>query len=319
MQDILDNGKNKSDRTGTGTKSLFSRQITFNLQQGFPLITTKRLHLKSIIHELLWFLRGDTNIKYLRENGISIWNEWADENGELGPIYGKQWVNWGGWYSENHGNSNGTRGVDFKGVNQIQNAIDTLKTDPDSRRIIVSAWNVGELNSMKLPPCHWAFELYSQEMTEEDRKNAWCNMHSKSFHFATNMSSEDLDKVGCPTRKLSLKWHQRSVDVFLGLPFNIAGYALLLNMIAKEVDMVPYLLCGDLTNVHIYDNHLDFVREQLERDPLKYESPKISINLGDVNNNGVPFKKSLFELEYEDFDVKGYKAYSNWKKVPIAV
>ena len=287
MQDILDNGKNKSDRTGTGTMSLFSRQIGFNLQEGFPLITTKRLHLKSIIYELLWFLRGDTNINYLRENGVNIWNEWADKDGSLGPIYGKQWVNWGGWYSENHGNSNGTRGVHFKGVNQIQNAIDTLKTDPDSRRIIISAWNVGELKDMKLPPCHWAFELYTEETSTQ--------------------------------RKLSLKWHQRSVDVFLGLPFNIASYGLLLEMIAKEVNMVPHLLCGDLTNVHIYDNHLKFVNEQLERDPLKYESPKISINLGDVGNNGVPFKKSLFELEYEDFHVEKYKAYPNWGNVPIAV
>ena len=324
MQDILDNGKSKSDRTGTGTKSLFSRQIRFNLQEGFPLITTKRLHLKSIIYELLWFLKGDTNTRYLRENGVNIWNEWAGKNGELGPIYGKQWVNWGGWYSENHGNVDGTLGVHFKGINQIQNAIDTLKTDPDSRRIIVSAWNVGELKDMELPPCHWAFEFYTEELNHRERTNlAWPisfpERKNEDIPDWWNIKELSMDDLNVPKRRLSLKWHQRSVDVFLGLPFNIASYGLLLDMIAKEVNMIPYILIGDLTNVHIYDNHLKFVKEQLERDPLKHEPPKISINLGDVSNNGVPFKKSLFELEYEDFHVEKYKAYPNWGNVPIAV
>jgi thymidylate synthase len=263
LQEIIDDGILKSDRTGTGTKSIFSAQIKHDMKEGFPLLTTKRVYWKGVVTELLWFLRGDTNIKWLVENGNNIWvgdayksftkkfDEVKDnvlpflsptveefmtkeefieviktddkiikEFAELGPIYGAQWRDWGN-------------------IDQIQQAINTLKTNPDSRRIIVSAWNVGELDNMVLPPCHWAFELYSEEV--ENGK-----------------------------RELSLKWHQRSVDTFLGLPFNVASYGLLLSIIAKEVGMIPGMLIGDLTNVHLYNNHIEQALEQINREPNRY-------------------------------------------------
>ena len=269
LQEIIDNGVSKSDRTGTGTKSIFSSQIKHDMEEGFPLLTTKRVYWKGIVTELLWFLRGDTNIKWLVENNNNIWvgdcfanycknvphqhpdflstqgefiNEiktndiFAKEWGELGPIYGAQWRNW----SQNQYHNFDT-GINFNEFNtdQIQQAINTLKTNPDSRRIIVSAWNVGELDNMVLPPCHWAFELYSEEV--ENGK-----------------------------RELSLKWHQRSVDTFLGLPFNVASYGLLLSIIAKEVGMIPGMLIGDLTNVHLYNNHIEQALEQINREPNRF-------------------------------------------------
>ena len=278
LQEIIDVGVSKSDRTGTGTKSIFSAQIKHDMEEGFPLLTTKRVYWKGVVTELLWFLRGETNIKYLVENGCNIWNgdayknyerrwevegkflsppvnkftkeefvneiktNWvvARELGELGPVYGAQWRDWGGEFSSGHWNSKKNKlGVHFGGIDQIQQAIDTLKTNPDSRRIIVSAWNVGELDDMVLPPCHWAFELYSEEV--ENGK-----------------------------RELSLKWHQRSVDTFLGLPFNVASYGLLLSIIAKEVGMKPGMLIGDLTNVHLYNNHTEQALEQINREPNRY-------------------------------------------------
>ncbi len=242
---VLQEGTVKEDRTGTGTISVFGHQMRFNMQEGFPLLTTKKLHLKSIIHELLWFLSGSTNVKYLQENGVRIWNEWADENGELGPVYGHQWRSW----------------PDYNGgtIDQISNVVEMIKKNPDSRRLIVSAWNVAEVDRMALPPCHSLFQFY------------------------------------VANGKLSLQLYQRSADIFLGVPFNIASYALLLQMMAQ----VTGLECGDfihtLGDAHIYKNHLEQVRLQLEREPRRLPIMKINSD-----------KKGIFDFVYEDFMLEGY-------------
>jgi thymidylate synthase len=315
LQDILDNGVRKQDRTGTGTISVFGRQIRHDMKDGFPLLTTKKMPWKVIVTELLWFLRGDTNIKYLVDNGCNIWNgdayknyekEWAKENppfagqnnepwltqeefinkiktdddfakdfGELGPIYGKQWRAWKqedvfGW-----GYKEGEVLID-----QIQNLINDLKTNPDSRRLMVNAWNVGELDQMVLPPCHYGFQVYTRELSYNERYE----IHRKYItedkldlvlEFATN---ENLDKLGVPTRAISLMWNQRSVDTFLGLPFNIASYGLLLEIIAKEVNMVPDQLIGNLGDVHLYSNHIDAAKEQIGRELTLEERFKLAGN-----------------------------------------
>jgi thymidylate synthase len=296
LEYILGNGVEKKDRTGTGTISVFGRQIRHKMSEGFPLLTTKKLHFKSIVVELLWFLRGDTNIKFLVDNGCHIWDGDAHKNyqllmignepekilsmtdfidkikndekfakhwGDLGPIYGKQWRRWE------------TDDLDTpryehwkKDIDQIQNLINDLKTNPDSRRLMVNAWNVGELDQMVLPPCHYGFQVYTRELTWEERYE----IHRKYitddkldlvFEFATN---ENLDKLGVPTRAISLMWNQRSVDTFLGLPFNIASYGLLLEIIAKEVNMIPDELIGNLGDVHLYSNHVEQAKEQIGRD-----------------------------------------------------
>ena len=242
---VLEEGTEKHDRTGTGTKSVFGHQMRFKMADGFPLLTTKKLHLKSIIYELLWFLQGDTNVKYLQEHGVRIWNEWADENGDLGPVYGHQWRSW----------------PDYNGghIDQIANIVETIKKNPDSRRLMVSAWNVAEVEKMALPPCHCLFQFYVAD------------------------------------GKLSLQLYQRSADIFLGVPFNIASYALLLQMMAQ----VTGLECGDfvhtLGDAHIYLNHLEQVKLQLTRDPRPL--PKMFIN---------PEVKDLFGFQYEDFQLEGY-------------
>lgn len=242
---VLQEGTVKEDRTGTGTISVFGHQMRFNMQEGFPLLTTKKLHLKSIIHELLWFLSGSTNVKYLQENGVRIWNEWADENGELGPVYGHQWRSW----------------PDYNGgtIDQISNVVEMIRKNPDSRRLIVSAWNVAEVDRMALPPCHSLFQFY------------------------------------VANGKLSLQLYQRSADIFLGVPFNIASYALLLQMMAQ----VTGLECGDfihtLGDAHIYKNHFEQVRLQLEREPRRLPIMKIN-----------PDKKGIFDFVYEDFTLEGY-------------
>ena len=242
---VLQEGTMKEDRTGTGTISVFGHQMRFNMQEGFPLLTTKKLHLKSIIHELLWFLSGSTNVKYLQENGVRIWNEWADENGELGPVYGHQWRSW----------------PDYNGgtIDQISNVVEMIKKNPDSRRLIVSAWNVAEVDRMALPPCHSLFQFY------------------------------------VANGKLSLQLYQLSEDIFLGVPFNIASYALLLQMMAQ----VTGLECGDfihtLGDAHIYKNHFEQVRIQLEREPRRLPIMKIN-----------PDKKGIFDFVYEDFTLEGY-------------
>ena len=313
LQDILDNGVTKQDRTGTGTISVFGRQIRHKMSEGFPLLTTKKMPFKTIVTELLWFLRGDTNIKFLVDNGCNIWNgdcykaytkkgannelvrgnrldyliessdvsrstrmytpeefinkiktdnEFANKWGELGPIYGKQWRQWGikpTWNPET-----GEMFIGNMWIDQIQNSINLLKTDPDSRRNRVSAWNVGELDSMVLPPCHTDFQFYTREMSVKERKK-----YDKYFDDLIGERTEHhdtLDKRGVPRRAISLMWNQRSVDTFLGLPFNIASYGLLLEILAKEVNMVPDELIGNLGDVHLYSNHIEQAKEQIGRE-----------------------------------------------------
>ena len=257
LRHVFEKGVSKSDRTGTGTKSVFGYQMRFDLSEGFPLITTKKIHIKSIIYELLWFLKGETNVRYLKENGVTIWDEWADENGELGPIYGFQWRNW--------------IAPDGRHIDQIANVIETLKKNPDSRRIIVSAWNVADIEKMAIPPCHNFFQFYVAD------------------------------------GKLSCQMYQRSADMFLGVPFNIASYALLTMMVAQVCDLQLGELVHTLGDTHIYNNHFEQVKLQLSREPRPY--PKMILN-GNV--------KSIFDFKYEDFTLEGYNPHS-LIKAPIAI
>src|SRR5215212_6446671 len=257
LQHILDNGVEKSDRTGTGTKSFFGYQMRFNLKNGFPLVTTKKLHLKSIIHELLWFLKGETNIAYLKENGVSIWNEWADEHGELGPVYGKQWRSW-----------DGTNG---QTIDQISDVISQIKKNPDSRRLIVNAWNVADLPNMALMPCHTMFQFYVAE------------------------------------GKLSCQLYQRSADVFLGVPFNIASYALLTMMIAQVCDLEAGEFIHTFGDVHLYNNHIEQAQLQLTRQPLPLPTMRISTAIKDIN-----------DFTFEDFALENYQSHPPIK-APVAV
>ena len=245
---VMGEGTYKSDRTGTGTKSVFGHQMRFNLADGFPLLTTKKLHLKSIIYELLWFLNGDTNVRYLQENGVRIWNEWADENGELGPVYGHQWRSW----------PDGKGGV----IDQIAEAVDMIKNNPDSRRIIVSAWNVADVPSMKLPPCHALFQFYVAD------------------------------------GKLSLQLYQRSADIFLGVPFNIASYSLLTMMIAQVCGLGLGDFVHTFGDVHIYNNHIEQVKLQLSREPRQLPTMKLNTEV-----------KSIFDFKYEDFKLEDYNPH----------
>jgi thymidylate synthase len=298
LKDILENGVEKQDRTGTGTISVFGRQIRHDMSKGFPLLTTKKMYWKGIVTELLWFLRGDTNIKYLVDNNCHIWDgdcyrnyeilmlgnppekilnfeefiekiktddEFAKKWGDLGPIYGKQWVNWETYFDP----SNNWKPNSY---NQIKNLINDLKTNPDSRRLMVSAWNVGELNQMVLPPCHYGFQVYTRELTPWERMKIskdYGNTNSieANWDVSEGLIDNMCDKWGVPTRAISLMWNQRSVDTFLGLPFNIASYGLLLEIIAKEVNMVPDELIGNLGDVHLYKNHVDQAKEQLSEIP----------------------------------------------------
>jgi len=257
LQHVLDNGTQKTDRTGTGTKSCFGYQMRFNLQEGFPLVTTKKVHLKSIIYELLWFLNGDTNIKYLKDNGVRIWDEWADENGDLGPVYGKQWRSW-----------EGANGVV---VDQISELIAQIKKTPDSRRLIVSAWNVGDLSKMALMPCHNMFQFYVAD------------------------------------GKLSCQLYQRSADVFLGVPFNIASYALLTMMVAQVCGLEYGDFVHSFGDVHLYNNHFDQANLQLSRTP--FHLPTMKIN---------PAVKDIFSFKFEDFSLENYESHPGIK-APVAV
>ena len=317
LQDILDNGVKKQDRTGTGTISVFGRQIRHNMKDGFPLLTTKKMPFKTIVTELLWFLRGDTNIKYLVDNNCHIWNgdawknyqhkaskqdflkdgvlrydgfinqiktddEFANKWGELGPIYGKQWRSWQTPWIVNE-DSRGDRCVGTRGIDQIQNLINDLKTNPDSRRLMVNAWNVGELDQMVLPPCHYGFQVYTRELSFYELRTKLRN--SKEGWFAETAVTikelqEECNKRGLPTRAISLMWNQRSVDTFLGLPFNIASYGLLLEMLAKEVNMVPDELIGNLGDVHLYSNHIEQAKEQIGRELTLDERKQIAENEG---------------------------------------
>lgn len=252
MRHVLDKGAKKTDRTGTGTVSVFGYQMRFDLQEGFPVLTTKKVHLRSIIHELLWFLKGETNIQYLKENGVSIWDEWADEHGNLGPVYGSQWRSW--------------PTADGRHIDQITNVVEQIKKNPDSRRLIVSAWNVGEIDKMKLPPCHAFFQFYVAD------------------------------------GKLSCQLYQRSADIFLGVPFNIASYALLTMMIAQVCNLQPGDFVHTLGDAHLYSNHIEQANLQLSRDfrPL----PKMKIN---------PEVKNIFDFKFEDFTLEGYDPHPHIK------
>jgi thymidylate synthase len=296
LQDILDNGVEKKDRTGTGTISVFGRQIRHKMSEGFPLLTTKKMAWKTMVVELLWFLRGDTNIKFLLDYNCHIWNgdaykrymnnwykelprigpctqeefinkiktddEFAKKWGELGPIYGKQWKKWENFYYDNP-DADGD-GFRYQKIDQIQNLINDLKTNPDSRRLMVNAWNVGELDQMVLPPCHYGFQVYTRELSLEERTEYKKKRDGIARTFAP-YSHQMLDNSNIPTRTISLMWNQRSVDTFLGLPFNIASYGLLLEIIAQEVNMVPDELIGNLGDVHLYSNHIDAAKEQIGR------------------------------------------------------
>ncbi len=257
LKDIQDNGARKTDRTGTGTLSVFGRQLRFDLSEGFPLVTTKRIHVRSIIYELLWFLKGDTNIKYLKDNGVSIWDEWADENGDLGPVYGSQWRNW--------------PSPDGRNIDQITNVLHQIKSKPDSRRHIVIAWNPAAVDKMALPPCHMMFQFYVAD------------------------------------GKLSCQLYQRSCDTFLGLPFNIASYALLTHMVAQQCDLIPGDFVWTGGDVHLYSNHLDQTRLQLTREP--FPLPQLVIKRK---------PDSLFDYNFEDFEIANYQ-YHPSIKAPIAV
>ncbi len=315
LLDIKKNGYNKGDRTGTGTKSVFGRQIRFNLKDGFPLLTTKKIHTKSVIHELLWFLKGDTNIKYLNDNGVTIWDEWADSKGDLGPVYGKQWVAWNSYQTTVIENSGGLLEsisiVTITQINQIQNAVERLKNSPDCRRILISALNIADMPKMKLPPCHYGFQLWSRDLSLEERYQL-----ASDYEFATISTTEEteedqhkfLDKNDIPRRELSLMWNQRSVDTFLGLPFNIASYAFLLHMFAQQTNMSPGELIANLGDTHLYLNHLSYVDEQLNRES-KGELPTLKLNKA----------KSIFDYTYDDFELLNYTPHPNWKNVPIAV
>ena len=338
LNDILSNGVEKSDRTGTGTISVFGRQIRHKMSEGYPLLTTKKMAFRTMVVELLWFLNGDTNIKYLVDNGCNIWNgdayknykafamdnslsmdefiqqiknddEFAKEWGELGPIYGSQWRNWKGdtWIE---GNTDGTEGFYLQSgyVDQIQNLINDLKTNPDSRRLMVSAWNVGELDQMVLPPCHYGFQVYTREMDLNERREVWSKNEGKDKSYAKNLYHEDLDERGFPRRTISLMWNQRSVDTFLGLPFNIASYALLLIIIGKEVNMVPDELVGNLGDVHLYRNHIKQAEEQIRRNP--YELPKILLK---DHVDPKDFGSIIPILRPKDFILDGYECHETIK------
>ncbi|CAA7196574.1 thymidylate synthase [Chryseobacterium potabilaquae] len=257
LQHIIDNGTDKTDRTGTGTRSVFGYQLRYDLSKGFPLVTTKKVHLKSIIYELLWFLKGDTNIQYLKDNGVSIWDEWADEKGDLGPVYGAQWRSW--------------NGADGKVVDQITEVIDQIRKNPDSRRLIVSAWNVAEIPNMALAPCHALFQFYVAD------------------------------------GKLSLQLYQRSADVFLGVPFNIASYALLLMMVAQVCDLQVGDYIHSFGDVHIYNNHVEQVRTQLSRTPRPLPSIQLNSEI-----------KDIFDFNFEDFVLENYDPYPGIK-APVAI
>ena len=280
LNDIIANGIEKSDRTGTGTLSVFGRQIRHKMANGFPLLTTKKMPFRVIATELLWFLRGDTNIKYLHDNNCHIWDgdyiKSGRTDGELGPVYGAQWRDWGARYETNY--ITATRIRRKPGIDQITNLINQLKTNPDSRRLMVSAWNAGELDQMVLPPCHYGFQVYTRELSSQERKDMYDKSSYAKDIFPTDENGWNslFDNLNIPTRAISLMWNQRSVDTFLGLPFNIASYGLLLEIIAKSVNMIPDELIGNLGDTHLYLNHIKQAKEQLTREP--YPLPTLNIN-----------------------------------------
>ena len=346
LKDILSYGVEKNDRTGTGTKSIFGYMIHHNMKDGFPLLTTKKVPFKTMATELMWFLMGDTNIKYLVNNNCHIWDgdayknyctaykdghefyedeqvkrsftqeefidkiktddEFAKKWGELGPVYGAQWRNWGKDFKQIPNETwDGVYNITTTGIDQIQNLINDLKTNPDSRRLMVNAWNVGELDQMVLPPCHHGFQVYTRELSLEERRK----LANHPSEFISPITVESWDRANIPTRAISLSWNQRSVDVFLGLPFNIASYGLLLEMIAREVNMVPENLIGHLGDTHLYLNHLEQAQQQLERIPRALPIMKMS--------SGHNFRAALNckadEIDLDDFMLVGYNPHPTIK------
>ena len=327
LKSILDYGVEKKDRTGTGTKSIFGYTIRHKMSDGFPLLTTKKMAWKTMVTELLWFLRGDTNIKYLVDNGCHIWDgdayknyvskqttedvgsmnwfieqiktddEFAKKWGNLGPVYGKQWRSW---------DAHNKYDIDPTPVDQITNLINDLKTNPDSRRLMVSAWNVGELDQMVLPPCHYGFQVYTRELDKDERCDI-AEQYGYNSRKLAKPSDKQLDDANIPTRAISLMWNQRSVDTFLGLPFNIASYGLLLEIIAKEVNMVPDELIGNLGDTHLYLNHIEQAKEQIDREP--FELPKLVIN----ENNEMRVGGGVFTYVNSDFTLEGYQSQPSIK------
>jgi len=363
LEYILGNGHEKKDRTGVGTLSTFGWQIHHKMSEGFPLLTTKKMYWKGIVTELLWFLRGDTNIKFLVDNDCHIWDgdaykkyenhilkqrgiqkkrvqelrkqgkklkvakiellskeefinkiktddEFTKKWGDLGPIYGKQWRSWGGELITKRIIEEGkipiSQNIIEGQIDQIQNSINLLKTDPDSRRNIVSAWNVADLDQMTLPPCHYEFQVYTRELSSEERKEFAVNKHPLTS--PDLMSTDSLNSNNIPTRAISLMWNQRSVDTFLGLPFNIASYGLLLEIIAKEVNMVPDELIGTLGDVHLYKNHIEQAKEQMTREPMELPTLKYTVHL--VDNLGLEVFKNL---EVEQFEIENYESHPTIK------
>lgn len=343
---ILDEGVIKEDRTGTGTKSIFGHQSVYDLREGFPLLTLKSTHWKSIVHENLWFLQGGTNTKYLNDNGITIWDEWADENGDLGPIYGKQWVNCGEWIPQK----------DFpplyESTNQIQNAIDQLNNNPDDRGNIVSAWNVSELNKMALRPCHAFFQFYTEKIPEIERRKAF-REHIRNTNINVSGLTEEgaMEHYNFSERYISVQLYQRSADVFLGVPFNIAGYSLILHMFGKVVNMIPKNLVHTFGDAHLYSNHKEQVNrflfrainheiagdvslKEFEKDAFKngkipnfYDVPSHFIN--EIRKKGsfygldlpklnLPKKDNIFDYKFEDFELIDYN-HLGLIKAPVAV
>ena len=354
LQDILDNGVIKTDRTGTGTISIFGRQIKHKMSQGFPLLTTKKMVWNSIVAELLWFLRGDTNIKYLVDNGCNIWNgdayknyleetqheasytkeqfinliktdkSWANVWGDLGPIYGAQWREWHTKTLIKTTIKDPLTGHDTyvegdKWIDQIQNLINELKTNPDSRRLMVNAWNVGELDQMVLPPCHYGFQVYTRKLTGEEMwdllkkkvgEESFKSMVDDIVPFGGGLS-EELESHNIPKRAISLMWNQRSVDTFLGLPFNVASYGLLLEILAREVNMLPEDLIGNLGDVHLYSNHIEQAKEQISREPFK-KLPTLTfspIQLAHFEHHMDTFEDHIKESQPYQFIIEGYESH----------
>jgi len=333
LQSILDYGVEKKDRTGTGTKSIFGYTIRHNMRDGFPLLTTKKMAWKTMVTELLWFLRGDTNIKFLVDNNCHIWDgdafknfmntsegdpdliwnqeqfinmiktddEFAKQWGELGPVYGKQWRNW----QDDFGPNRLPLFPPNNKIDQIANLINDLKTNPDSRRLMVNAWNVGELDQMVLPPCHYGFQVYTRELSLNERKDLVPPIPNLFTH-------EDCDVINLPKRAISLMWNQRSVDTFLGLPFNIASYGLLLEIIAKAINMVPDQLIGNLGDTHLYLNHIEQAKEQISREPLELPSV-IHLKTNDFYESLSNDLTQFTHLDSNDFVLHGYQSHPSIK------
>lgn len=322
LRDVLHNGRMKGDRTGTGTRSVFGRQVRYDLQESFPLLTTKRIHLPSVKHELFWFLRGDTNTRYLNDNGVKIWDAWSDENGDLGPVYGEMWRRWPTTTIFDGNEIEGTQYIRngcIEHIDQISNVMDQIKTDPESRRLIVTGWNPSLLpdpsispqenvamGKQALPPCHTMFQFYCEKLSEYEQISHFCEDKDENPYTLTDADIKYIQTVG-PQYKLSCQLYQRSADVFLGVPFNVASYALLTHMVAAQSNMLVGEFIHSFGDLHLYNNHVEQAREQLKRDIL--QPPQIELNK-DVD--------SIFDYTYDDIQITGYHSHPAIK-APIAV